>query len=155
MSYENVKNYFSKVGLADRLSVLEQSSATVEEAAQAIGCEPHQIAKTLSFLVDDQPVLIVAAGHARIDNRKYKTVFGQKARMIPPERLEELTGHSMGGVCPFATKPGVRVHLDVSLQVNQIVYPAAGANQCVVRLDLAELEQHSNSKGWVDVTRTA
>lgn len=153
MSYENVQDYFKKAGLADRLSMLGQSSATVAEAARAIGCAPSQIAKTLSFLVDEQPVLLVVAGHARIDNRKYKAMFGQKAKMIPAEELDELVGHSMGGVCPFAIKPAVKVYLDLSLKANQIVYPAAGANQCVVRLDLAELEEHSRSCGWVDVSK--
>lgn len=116
MSYENVKSYFENVNMGQRLMVFEKSSATVEEAANAVGCEPKQIAKTLSFLQSEGPILIVTAGDARIDNKKYKALFHQKAKMIPGDQVESHIGHVPGGVCPFAVKPEVVTYLDVSLK---------------------------------------
>lgn len=153
MSYENVKKYFEGVGLCERVKVLEQSSATVEMAAKAVGCEIKQIAKTLSFMVDDAPILIVAAGNVKIDNKKYKAIFHQKSKMIPSKLVEEYIGHDIGGVCPFAVKPNVAIYLDISLKENNIIYPGAGNENCVVELSIEELEIHSNYNGWVDVCK--
>lgn len=152
-SLEKVKAYFAAAGLVDRVIVPEQSSATVEEAAAALGTEPGRIAKTLSFLVDGKPVLILFAGDARVDNKKFKQLFHTKARMIPGDQVEEYVGHAPGGVCPFAVKDGVRVFLDDSLKQYDIVYPAAGSGHSAVRLNLAELEQYSKSCGWIDVAK--
>ena len=131
----------------------ERSSATVAEAAEAIGCEPAMIAKTLSFMVDEKPVLILADGVARIDNRKFKDTFACKAKMIPAEQVEPLIGHDIGGVCPFGINDGVSVYLDKSLQKHEIVYPAVGTDHSGIRLTIAELEKCSESKGWIDVTK--
>lgn len=151
MALERVKEYFEGLGLGERVKVLEKSSATVEEAALAVGCEAKQIAKTMSFLQHDQPVLIVTAGDAKVDNKKYKAFFHQKARMIPHDQVEEYIGHAPGGVCPFVIHPGVAVYLDVSLKRFDTVYPAAGSDHSAVELSLPELEQHSHAAGWVDV----
>lgn len=151
MSFEQVKQYFDGVGLGSRVKALAQTSATVELAAQAIGCEPKQIAKTMSFLLADKPILIVSAGDAKVDNKKYKAAFGQKAKMIAPDLVEQLVGHAPGGVCPFDIKPEVTVYLDDSLKRFTIVYPAAGSGQSAVELSLPELEHHAKSRGWVDV----
>ena len=142
-----------KYGLADRIIVTEHSSATVTEAAEAIGCEPAMIAKTLSFLVDDKPILILADGVARIDNRKFKDTFACKAKMIPAEQVEALVGHDIGGVCPFGVNDGVTVYLDKSLRNHEVIYPAAGTNHSGVRLTVAELEKCSGYKAWIDVSR--
>ncbi|MGI6745756.1 MAG: YbaK/EbsC family protein [Acutalibacteraceae bacterium] len=153
MSYENVKKYFEDFELGERVKVLQQSSATVQLAAEAVGCEVKQIAKTLSFLVGDLPILIVAAGNAKIDNQKYKATFLQKSKMIPGELVEEYVGHDPGGVCPFAVKPNVAIYLDVSLKQNEVVYPGAGSENSVVKLTIEELEHHSAFKNWVDVCK--
>lgn len=153
MSFENVKKYFDGAGLGRRVIALEKSSATVEEAARAIGCEPKQIAKTMSFLVEDKPVLIVTAGDARIDNKKYKDTFHQKAKMIPGEQVEEYIGHAPGGVCPFALKPGVTVYLDISLKRFERVYPAGGNDHSAVDLTIEELMKYSGFSGWVDACK--
>ena len=153
MSFENVKKYFDGVGFGRRVIALEKSSATVEEAARAIGCEPKQIAKTMSFLVEDKPVLIVTAGDARIDNKKYKDTFHQKAKMIPGEQVEQYIGHAPGGVCPFALKPGVTVYLDISLKRFERVYPAGGNGHSAVDLTIEELMKYSGFSGWVDACK--
>ena len=153
MSFEKVKQYFEEVGLGQRLIVPEKSSATVEEAAEAVGCQPKQIAKTLSFFLENQPILIVMAGDARVDNKKYKDLFHVKAKMIPGDQVEAAVGHAPGGVCPFATLPGVAVYLDVSLKRFEQVYPAAGSGHSAVALSLEELETHSHFKQWVDVCK--
>lgn len=151
MSFENVKRYFETEGLGDCVKQLEHSSATVEDAAQAIGCQPEQIAKTMSFLLGDRAILIVTAGDTKINNRKYKDLFHQKAKMIPGDRVEEYIGHAPGGVCPFAIKPEVKVYLDISLKRFEQVYPAAGNGYSAVELSLAELEKHSHFIEWIDV----
>ena len=151
MSYERVKEYFEKAGLGQRVMHFEKSSATVEEAAVAVGCEPKQIAKTLSFLLGTQPILIVAAGDAKVDNKKFKASFHQKAKMIPWDAVENCVGHLPGGVCPFVIKQGVAVYLDRSLQRFETVYPAAGDSHSAVKLSIPELELYSGSSGWVDV----
>lgn len=139
--------------MGDRVLELSQSSATVEEAAHAIGCKPVQIAKTMSFLVDDSPILIVMAGDAKTDNKKYKETFHQKAKMIPADRVEAMTGHVPGGVCPFVVKPDVTVYLDRSLKRMERVYPAAGSGHSAVDLSLEELERYSDYSDWVDVCK--
>lgn len=153
MSFDKVKQYFEENHLGARVKNLTHSSATVEEAAVALGCEPKQIAKTMSFLVNETPMLIVTAGDAKIDNKKYKTEFHQKAKMIPWESVEEYIGHAPGGVCPFVVKPEVTTYLDVSLKRFEIVYPAAGSDHSAVELSLPELEQYSGFIKWVDVCK--
>lgn len=153
MSFEKVKRYFEDAGLGQRVKELAQSSATVEEAAEAVGTEPARIAKTLSFLVEDKAILIVAAGDAKVDNKKYKAVFHQKAKMIPGALVEEYVGHAPGGVCPFEIPDGVAVYLDTSLKRFDVVYPAAGSGHSAVELSLEELEHHSHAAGWIDVCK--
>lgn len=153
MSFENVKRYFETVGLGQRVIALEQSSATVREAAKALSCQPKQIAKTMSFLVNEKPTLIVTAGDAKVDNKKYKNTFHQKAKMIPGEQVEHCIGHAPGGVCPFAVHPDVAIFLDVSLKRFERVYPAAGNGHSAVDLSLEELAEHSNCAGWIDVCK--
>ncbi|GAA0794331.1 YbaK/EbsC family protein [Faecalicatena orotica] len=151
MSVEKVREYFEPFGLADRILEPEASSATVEEAARAVGCEPARIAKTMSFITADGPVLIVLAGDARTDNKKYKAAFGEKAKMIRPDEVEDLIGHAPGGVCPFAVKAGVTVYLDESLKRFETVYPAAGSSNSAIELTLPELEEYSHAAKWIDV----
>lgn len=153
MSFERVKRYFETIGMKDRIKEFEVSSATVELAALAIGCEPELIAKTMSFLIDDEPILVVVAGDVKVDNRKYKEKFNKKARMIPTENLENLIGYPQGGVCPFAVKEGVKVYLDISLKRFDTVYPAAGSVNSAVKLTLEELEKCSESIEWVDICK--
>ena len=153
MAFEKAKAYLEQFSLADRIIVTERSSATVAEAAEAIGCEEAMIAKTLSFLQNDKPVLILADGLARIDNWKYKDRFGCKAKMIPADRVEPLIGHDIGGVCPFGVNSGVAVYLDESLRKHEIVYPAVGTDHSGVRLTIPELERCSGYPQWVDVCK--
>ena len=153
MAIEKVKAYFSQFGMEDKVLEFPVSSATVELAALAVGCEPGRIAKTLSFLVAGQPVLIVAAGDAKIDNPKYKAQFGVKAKMLTPDEVVELIGHAVGGVCPFAINPGVAVYLDVSLKRFETVFPACGSSNSAIELTLPELEKHSSSTVWIDVCK--
>ena len=153
MSLERAQKYLEMKGFADRIIIPEHSSATVAEAAEALSCKPGMIAKTLSFLQNDRPVLILAEGTARIDNKKYKARFGCKARMIPGEMVETLIGHDIGGVCPFGVNAGVEVYLDESLKLHETVYPAAGTDHSAVRLTIADLEQSCDHLGWVDVCK--
>ena len=153
MAFEKAKAYLEKLGLADRIIEIEHSSATVAAAAEALGCEEAMIAKTLSFLQDEKPVLILADGVARIDNRKYKDRFGCKAKMIPAELVEPLIGHEIGGVCPFGVNAGVTVYLDESLRRHDTIYPAAGNDHSGVKLSIPELEMCSGFTEWVDVCK--
>ena len=153
MSFENVKEYFESIGLSERIKVLDQSSATVRLAAQAIGCEEKQIAKTLAFLVDGFPILIVTAGNMKVDNKKFKSIFNQKPKMIPIDLIEDYIGHDLGGVCPFAVKPNVTVYLDTSLKQSDIIYPAAGSENSMVELSIKELEKYSDFKNWIDISK--
>ena len=153
MSIEKVKAYFAQYGMQDRILEFPVSSATVELAAQALHCEPCHIAKTLSFMVGESPVLIVTAGDAKIDNHKYKAQFAAKAKMLTPEQAETLVGHAVGGVCPFAVQPGVQVYLDVSLRRFQTVFPACGSSNSAIELTIPELEQYSGYQDWVDVCK--
>ena len=153
MSIEKVKAYFAQFGMEGRVLEFPVSSATVELAAQALHCEPCRIAKTLSFAVGDTPVLIVAAGDARIDNHKYKARFATKAKMLTPEEAARRIGHAVGGVCPFAVQPGVEVYLDASLKRFDTVFPACGSSNSAIELTIPELEQYSGYKDWVDVCK--
>ena len=153
MSLERAKNYLESKGFGDRIIIPEHSSATVAEAAAALGCEPGMIAKTLSFLQNDRPVLILAEGTARIDNKKYRACFCCKAKMIPAERVEALIGHDIGGVCPFGVNENVTVYLDESLKRHETVYPAAGTDHSAVRLGIAELEECCGYPDWVDICK--
>mgnify|MGYP002543980231 CR=1 FL=1 len=153
MSIETVRLFLREKGFEDRIREFGVSSATVNLAAQAVGCEPARIAKTLSFLTPDGPVLILAAGDAKIDNSKYKARFHTKAKMIGHDEVEPLIGHGVGGVCPFGINEGVPVWLDESLRRFDIVYPAAGTANSAVKLHLDELERASQAQGWVDVCK--
>ncbi|YCA41823.1 YbaK/EbsC family protein [Bacillus sp. JZ8] len=153
MSIEKVKSYFTNYGMENKIIQLKESSATVELAAQALGCEPERIAKTLSFRVGEEVVLIVAAGDAKIDNRKYREEFGTKAKMLSANEVEPLTGHRIGGVCPFAVNEGVSVYLDQSLQRFQTVFPACGSGNSAIELTIEQLEEFSKYIKWIDVCK--
>jgi prolyl-tRNA editing enzyme YbaK/EbsC (Cys-tRNA(Pro) deacylase) len=153
MAFEKARAYLAKYSLEDRIIVTEHSSATVAEAAEALGCAEEMIAKTLSFLQGEKPVLILADGVARIDNRKYKDRFGCKARMIPADLVEPLVGHDVGGVCPFGVNNGVTVFLDESLRRHEIVYPAVGTDHSGVKLTIPELELCCSGAEWVDISK--
>ena len=153
MSLERAEEYLESRGFADRIIITDHSSATVDEAAEALGCETGMIAKTLSFMQGVQPVLIIAEGRARIDNAKYKARFGCKAKMIPADQVEKLIGHDVGGVCPFGVYDGVIVYLDESLKIHETVYPAAGTDHSAVRLSIPDLEKCSGYLEWIDVCK--
>lgn len=153
MSLERAKAYLAEKGYADHIIELEDSSATVQLAAQALGVEPGMIAKTMSFLIGEEAILILTEGTAKVDNRKYKDTFHMKAKMIPFEEVENWIGHAPGGVCPFGIKEGIKVYLDESLRKFDTVYPAAGNNHSAVKLTIAELEEVAGAAGWVDVCK--
>ncbi len=153
MSIQRVREYFAQWRMEDRVQELSQSSATVEEAAAALHTEGKRIAKSMSFLVDDQPILVIFAGDARVDNHKFKMRFHKKATMIKHDDVERLIGHPVGGVCPFAVNPGVAVYLDESLKRFQTVFPACGSANSAIELTLPELETYSHAKEWVDVSK--
>ena len=155
MSIEKVKDYFTQFNMGNRILEFDTSSATVELAAQSIGCEPKQIAKTLSFLVNDNPILIVMAGDAKIDNSKFKSVFLTKAKMVSFDDVESLIGHKVGGVCPFAVNDSVKTYLDESLKRFSTVFPACGSSNSAIELDIKELEKYSNYLKWIDVCKFA
>ena len=154
MSFERAKEYLKEYGLENKVMEFPVSSATVEDAAKAVGCNEEKIAKTLSFIVEDKPILIVVSGDCKIDNSKYKAEFHKKAKMIPFNDVEELIGHNVGGVCPFGVNPGVTVYLDNSLKRFDIIYPACGSSNSAVKLTIEELEKASNYEKWVDVCKT-
>ena len=151
MSYDKAYSHLASFGLEGKIKLFEVSSATVALAAEAVGTEPERIAKSLSFLQGDVPVLVIAAGDAKVDNRKYKDTFHTKAKMIGFDAVESLVGHAPGGVCPFGVNEGVKVYLDESLRRFDIVYPAAGTSNSAVELTVSELERASLAEGWVDV----
>ena len=153
MAIEKVRAYFKTFGIEDRILEFDVSSATVELAAQAVGCEPAHIAKTLSFDLQGTPLLIVAAGGAKVDNKKYKACFGTKAKMLTPDQAETLVGHAVGGVCPFAVNDGVRICLDESLKRFATIFPACGSSNSAIELTIPELEKYSGSTDWVDVCK--
>ena len=153
MSLEKATKYLEEKGYADHIIILEESTATVNEAAAALGVEPGMIAKTISFMQGDDAVLILTEGTARIDNRKYKDTFHTKAKMIPFEDVENVIGHAPGGVCPFGVNDTIAVYLDESLKKYDIVYPAAGNDHSAVKLTIPELEAVAGALGWVDVCK--
>ena len=154
MSIEKVRNYFRPFGIEERIREFSVSSATVELAAVAVGVESARIAKSLSFKVDEQPIIIVAAGDTKVDNSRYKAYFHTKAKMLTHEEAHTLTGHDVGGVCPFALPEGVKVYLDESLRRFKTVFPAAGSANSAVELTCEELERYSsNFTAWVDVCK--
>ncbi|MCI9299947.1 MAG: YbaK/EbsC family protein [Oscillibacter sp.] len=154
MSIEKVRAYFKRFGIEDRIREFEVSSATVELAAVAVGVEGARIAKSLSFKVEDKPVIIVVAGDAKIDNSKYKARFHTKAKMLTHEEAHSLIGHDVGGVCSFALPEDVKVYLDVSLKRFETVFPAAGSDNSAIELTCGELENYSsNFVEWVDVCK--
>ena len=148
-----VKEYLKQYGLENRILEFDVSSATVKEAAIALNCEEKLIAKTLSFIVDNSPVLIVTAGDQKIDNSKYKEEFHIKAKMIPFEDVKQLIGHEVGGVCPFGINDNVTAYLDKSLKRFNYVYPACGSHNSAIKLTIEELEKTSNYKKWIDVCK--
>jgi prolyl-tRNA editing enzyme YbaK/EbsC (Cys-tRNA(Pro) deacylase) len=153
MAIEKVKDYFKTFNMENRIIEFTSSSATVELAAQALNCDACRIAKTLSFLVGENPSLIVCAGDVKIDNAKYKATFNTKAKMLEFEQVEPIIGHSVGGVCPFAINENVKVYLDESLKRFETVFPACGSGNSAIELTIAELETYSNYTSWVDVCK--
>ncbi|CDD09295.1 ybaK/prolyl-tRNA synthetase domain protein [Clostridium sp. CAG:349] len=153
MAIEKVRTYFEQFGIADRIKEFHESSATVELAAHALNIEPCRIAKTLSFMLGDKAILIVTAGDAKIDNHKYKSFFGAKAKMLKPEEVNDLIGHGIGGVCPFGINDGVTIYLDESLKRFKTVFPACGSSNSAIELTIPELEKYSNFVEWIDVCK--
>ncbi len=151
MAIEKVKEYFRQYGMEDRIQEFAVSSATVALAAEALGCEPARIAKSISLMKDGQAILVVTAGDMKINNAKYKQQFGTKAKMLSAEEVEELIGHAVGGVCPFAIKEGVPVYLDESLKRFETVFPACGSSNSAMELTISELEKYACTTQWVDV----
>ena len=154
MSIDKVSAFFKQYGMEERIREFEVSSATVELAAEVLHCEPCRIAKTLSFMVNENPILIVAAGDARIDNHKYKEQFGTKAKILTPEETVSLIGHAVGGVCPFAVNKDVSVYLDISLKRFDTVFPACGSSNSAIELTIDELERYSAFLQWIDVCKS-
>ena len=155
MSIERVRKYFRECGIEERIKEFDVSSATVELAAKALGCDECRIAKSLSFRLGEDAILVVTAGDARIDNAKYKSHFGAKAKMLSHDEATTLIGHSVGGVCPFAVNTGVKIYLDESLKRFETVFPACGSSNSAIELTIDELEKYSGSICWVDVCKFA
>ena len=153
MAITKAKEYLKKFNLENKIMEFDVSSATVLEAAKAINCKEGEIAKSLAFIIENNPILIVTAGDSKIDNKKFKDEFHIKAKMIPFEEVEKLIGHAAGGVCPFGINENVIVYLDESLKKYKIVYPACGSSNSAIKLTLKELEQTSNYKKWIDVCK--
>lgn len=153
MSIEKGRAYFRALGMEDRVMEFEVSSATVELAALALGVDGARIAKTLSFKKDDSCILILAAGDARIDNRKFKDYFHMKAKMPTPDEVLEIVGHPVGGVCPFGINEGIDVYLDESLKRFETVFPAVGSGSSAIELDMDELYEYSKALAWIDVCK--
>lgn len=153
MAIERVKEYFKQYDMEERIIELAESSATVELAAHALGCEPARIAKSLSFMVNDKPILIISAGDVKVDNAKYKAKFATKAKMLTAQEVETLIGHAVGGVCPFGINDGVTVYLDESLKRFTTVFPACGSGNSAIELTIPEMEQYSGFTEWVDVCK--
>ncbi|MGN0272554.1 MAG: YbaK/EbsC family protein [Lachnospiraceae bacterium] len=153
MSIEKVRAYFKEQGIEDKIQEFEVSSATVELAAQALGCEPERIAKSITFQAGDRIIMIVTAGDQKIDNPKYKAQFGTKAKMLAREEAEDLIGHAVGGVCPFAVNEGVKIYLDESLKRFETVFPACGSSNSAAEFTISELEKYTNYLEWIDVCK--
>lgn len=154
MSLEKAKQYLKSLNLDDRVMEFSVSSATVKDAAIAVGCTEDEIAKSLTFLVNDEPIMILASGNSKIDNSKFKAEFYTKATMIPFDDVERNIGHAVGGVCPFGISENVKVYLDTSLKKYTIVYPAAGNDKSAVKLSIEELEKASRFVKWIDVCKS-
>ncbi|MDP4177549.1 MAG: YbaK/EbsC family protein [Bacillota bacterium] len=150
MSVESVRNFFIEKGLKDPVFELKESGATVELAAQTIGVQPDAIAKTLALHAKDKDILIVMRGSLRIDNKKYKSVFNTKAKMFSYDEVKEITGHPVGGVCPFGLKNQIAIYLDVSIKDNDFIYPAAGSQYHALKISPEEMLKLTNAE-WVDV----
>lgn len=153
MSVSKVKEYFKRYNKDKEILEFNESSATVADAAKAIGCEEKDIAKSMSFEIEDKEIIIVCAGDVKIDNAKYKKEFLHKAKMLKYEDVEKKIGHAPGGVCPFAINDGIKVYLDESLKRMDVVYPACGSSNSAIKLTIKELEEYSNYTKWVDVTK--
>ena len=153
MSIEKVKEYFKQFNLETKIQEFPVSSATVDLAAKALNCEPCRIAKSLSFLVNNNAILIITAGDTKVDNKKFKEIFQTKAKMLTPEEVKTLIDHEIGGVCPFAVNEGVKIYLDESLKRFTTVFPACGNAHSAIELTIEELEKYSNYKQWVDVCK--
>ncbi|WP_127549202.1 YbaK/EbsC family protein [Paenibacillus amylolyticus] len=153
MAIEKVKDFFKQYGMDSQIIEFEVSSATVDLAATALGCEPERIAKTLSFMVNGQAVLVVAAGDAKVDNKKFKEYFKTKAKMLSPDEAIDMVGHAIGGVCPFAIKNDVSVYLDISLKRFETIYPACGSSNSAIELTIKQLEKYSSYSEWIDVCK--
>lgn len=154
MAFEAAKAYLAAKGFAGRIQEFTVSSATVDLAARALGTEPARIAKSLTFLGKDGPIMVVCAGDCKVSSAKFKAIFGVKAKMLTAQEVHDLIGHDVGGVCPFGVKAGVAIFLDKSLQQFDIVYPACGSSNSAVRLSPQELAQLCGDAQWVDVCRT-
>jgi prolyl-tRNA editing enzyme YbaK/EbsC (Cys-tRNA(Pro) deacylase) len=153
MSLERAKDYLSKFNMSDDIILFDVSSATVELASRALGCEPSRIAKSLSFMTKERPILIVAAGDKKVDNAKYKARFGEKASMIPIDQVEDVIGHAVGGVCPFGINEDVFVYLDESLKRFDYVYPACGTSNSAIKVLVEDMQSLCNAECWVDVCK--
>lgn len=153
MSIDKVRSYLKQFGAEDKILEFSESSATVAMAAHAVGCEEARIAKTLSFVVNGECILIVCAGDVKIDNPKYKATFHTKAKMPATDEVEALCGHGVGGVCPFAVNEGVKIYLDESLKRFETVYPACGSSNSAIEVTMKELETFSASDNWIDVCK--
>lgn len=153
MSFKCAQEHLKKYNLDKNIMEFDVSSATVKDAALALNCEEGEIAKSLSFIVKDKPILIIVSGNSKIDNNKYKKQFETKAKMIPFEQVNEMIGHEVGGVCPFGINDEVTVFLDESLKQYEIVYPACGSSNSAVKLTIEQLEKTSNYKNWIDVCK--
>ena len=153
MAFDKAKAWLDNKGFGERVIVPKEETATVEAAAAALGCKPQHIAKTMAFLVNDAPVLILCAGDGKVNNSLFKKHFQTKAKMVPGDQVETLVGHAPGGVCPFGINEGIAVYMDESLKRFEYVYPACGDDRSGVKLTVAELEQASDAQGWVDVCK--
>ena len=153
MAIEKVREYFKSLGIDNRILEFDVSSATVELAAEALGCEGKRIAKSLSFNINGEAILVVCAGDGKVDNAKYKATFGVKAKMLTPDEAVSLIGHAVGGVCPFATNDGVKIYLDTSLKRFETVFPACGSSNSAIEMTIPELEKYSAYTEWVDVCK--
>ena len=153
MSAERVKNFFAELGEPEKVQEFENSTATSEQAAQVLNCQLGQIAKTISVFVDKKPVLVLMSGDMKLDNKKFKNKFGCRPHMIPLDEVENLIGHAVGGVCPFAVNEGVPIYLDESLKRFENIFPAAGSSNSLVKLNLAEIKKYINFVDWVDVAK--
>ena len=153
MSLIKVKEYLKKYNYDDKIMEFDLSTATVEEASRELKCTPGEIAKSLSFIVNDDVIVIVVKGDNKIDNHKFKETFHVKAKMIDRDSVEELTGHIPGGVCPFGLNDNVKVYLDISLKKYEYVYPACGSANSAIKLSIPELEKLSNCVEWIDVIK--